>query len=136
MSVCRRSRNSAAMRSAFCRGSSSATSFISKFHHGDTEDMEKKEIVVPAKAGTHSSAARWSMVGSGFSPGRQVWFSSSVSSVPPCDPLLLPPAQFAADDLAGGGQRQFRDKDDVARRLIPGEAPADKGADLLGEFRS
>src|SRR5258708_295186 len=49
---------------------------------------------------------------------------------------LSPAAQFAADDLTGRGQRQFVDEHDVAGRLVPGEALADKGANLTGKGRT
>src|SRR4029077_7312239 len=44
--------------------------------------------------------------------------------------------QFAAYDLAGRGERQFLDKSDLTRRLVPGEALTDKGTDLIGKGRT
>src|SRR5205809_1041246 len=103
----------------------SANYCTSDFRHGGTEVTEFTSSVIPAKAGIHGSTVsemdRWIPA-----------FAGMTTFLPPCPPclcgysLLLPAAQFASHDLAGRGQRQFVDKTDFTRRLIPGETLADK----------
>src|SRR5436190_17911536 len=61
------------------------------------------------------------------------WDRARTTALPPN--LSSAAAEFAADDFAGRGQRQFIDEYHLTRRLVPGEPLPDEGANLVGEFR-
>src|SRR5437879_4952073 len=110
-----------------CLGNSFTSVFSSRRHggHGDkTLSSRRKPEPMVQRLVPPISGPRLSL-------GRQFRFSLRILRASVVTLLLL--AQLAAHDLAGRGERQFVDKADLARRLVPRQTLADKGADLVGE---
>src|SRR5437660_705298 len=99
------------MRSAFSRMSKLGKCLSPHAHHEGTKIISRIPGESRDPLSNHSIADGWVSAFAGM--------TISFFSVPSVSPWFSPSraAQLAADDLAGGGQRQFVDEHDLTRCL-------------------